>query len=116
MLNDREKKGDTMRNLRKAPSVDLRSGGRSLRQAALDRQFDLAAYQFFMKHNGEPPHLSLRDFLARFERAVVFEALVRAHGSQVATASFLRVKKQTLNAKVKKQHILITKQITRQPV
>ncbi len=105
-----------MKNLRKASSTDLRSGGKSLRQAALDRQFDQAAYHFFMRYNGEPPHLSLRDFLARFERAVVFEALVRAHGSQVATASFLRVKKQTLNAKVKKQRILITKQIIRQPI
>lgn len=105
-----------MRNLQKAPSTDLRANGKSLRQAAIDRYFDQAAYQFFMKYNGEPPALSLHDFLDRFERAVVFEALVRAHGSQVETAMFLRLKKQTLNAKVKRQHILITKQIVRQPL
>jgi DNA-binding NtrC family response regulator len=105
-----------MRPFPKAPSTDIRANGTSLRQAAIERYFDQAAYHFFMKYNGEPPALGLHDFLERFERAVVFEALVRAHGSQAETALFLRVKKQTLNAKVKKQHILITKQIVKQPI
>jgi len=59
--------------------------------------------------------LSLKDFLSRFERAVVFETLVRTRGSQKETADLLKVKKQTLNWKVKKQHIQITKQIIKQP-
>lgn len=105
-----------MRNPQKAPSLELHPGGMSLREAALDRYFDRAAYHFFMKYNGEPPRLGLHDFLARFEKAVVFEALVRANGSQAETAMFLQLKKQTLNWKVKKQHILITKQISKQPV
>jgi DNA-binding NtrC family response regulator len=105
-----------MRNPRKTPSADLQANGRSLREAALDRHFDQAAYSFFMKYNGETPVLSLHDFLERFERAGVFEALVKANGSQSETALFLRVKKQTLNWKVKKQHILITKQIIKEPI
>jgi DNA-binding NtrC family response regulator len=105
-----------MRNPRKASLMDLSPAGRLLRDAALDRHFDQAAHNFFIKYNGEPPVLSLRDFLARFERAVVFETLVRTHGSQVETANLLKVKKQTLNWKVKKQNIQIIKQISKLPI
>ena len=104
-----------MRDPQKAPSIALNSHGRFMRQAALDRYFDKAAHNFFMKYNGEPPALSLHDFLARFERAVVFETLIKTNGSQRETALFLKVKTQTLSWKVKRQHILITKQITKQP-
>jgi DNA-binding NtrC family response regulator len=50
------------------------------------------------------------------ERAVVFETLLRTQGSQKETAAFLKVKKQTLNWKVKRQHILITKHIVKEPI
>jgi DNA-binding NtrC family response regulator len=105
-----------MRNFQKTPSNALQLNGRPLRAAALDRYFDHAAYHFFMKYNGEPPVLSLHDFLARFETAVVYETLIRTHGSQKDTAAYLKVKKQTLNWKVKKQHILFTKQVIKQPI
>ncbi len=77
-------------------------------QAFLDH-FDRAAYQFFLKYNIDGPRMGLHDFLDRFERAVVFEALLRAHGSQKRTAEFLKLKKQTLNMKLKKQRIRIAK-------
>jgi DNA-binding NtrC family response regulator len=98
-----------LRNPHKSSIVTPRSGASALAPDALGRHFDRAAYQFFMRHNGDPPILNLRDFMARFERALVFETLVRTHGSQKETADFLKLKKQTLNWKVKKQHILITK-------
>jgi DNA-binding NtrC family response regulator len=88
-------------------SPDSRS--HSLREDALQRHFDRAAYSFFMRYNGEEPVLSLHDFMASFERAVVFETLVRTHGSQKETAAVLKLKKQTLNWKVKKQNIHIVK-------
>jgi DNA-binding NtrC family response regulator len=105
-----------MRNPEKAPSSDVGFGGRALREAKLQRHFDHAAYSFYIRSCGDPPELSLHDFLVRFERAVVFEALLRTHGSQKDTAAFLKLKKQTLNWKVKRQHILITKQIVKQPM
>jgi hypothetical protein len=75
--------------------------------------FDRAAYHFFLKYNikygGGAPRMGLHDFLTRFERAVMFEALLRAHGSQKRTAEFLKLKKQTLNMKLKKQKIRIAK-------
>jgi DNA-binding NtrC family response regulator len=104
-----------MKDAQKSPPTAPISNGKVPKQAGLDRSFDRDAYYFFTKYNGEPPNLSLHDFLDRFERAVVFETLVRAHGSQKETAAILKVKKQTLNWKVKKQHILITKQISMLP-
>jgi DNA-binding NtrC family response regulator len=104
-----------MSDAQKPTSAVPASNGRPHRPAALDRHFDHAAFDFFTKFNGEPPNLSLHDFLDRFERAVVFETLVRNNGSQKETAAILKVKKQTLNWKVKRQHILITKQISMLP-
>jgi len=98
-----------MRAPQNMPRMIPDSHGHALRENALQRHFDRAAYHFYMKYNGEPPVLGLHDFMDRFERAVVFETLVRTHGSQKETADFLKLKKQTLNWKVKKQHILITK-------
>jgi len=103
-----------MRNPQKGPLTFLGPSGPILKRAILDRQFDRAALNFYSKY-GEVPGLSLREFLSRIERAVVFETLVRTHGSQKETAELLKVKKQTLNWKVKKQHIQITKQIIKQP-
>jgi DNA-binding NtrC family response regulator len=103
-----------MRNPQKGPPLILSPAERVLKKAVMDRQFDRAAANFYLRY-GELPGLSLREFLNRFERAVVFETLVRTHGSQKETADLLKVKKQTLNWKVKKQHIQITKQIIRQP-
>jgi DNA-binding NtrC family response regulator len=105
-----------MNNPQNARATGLSPTGRLLREAALDRHFDHAALNFFLKYSGEPPGLSLHEFMSRFERAVVFETLVKTHGNQKETANFLKVKKQTLSWKVKKQHILITKLITKQPV
>ena len=105
-----------MRNPLNDPAIPLNPHAASLREAALQRYFDHAAYNFFLKYNGAPPHLSLHDFLILFERAVVYETLIRTHGSQKETAEYLKVKKQTLNWKVKKQHILITKQISKQSI
>jgi DNA-binding NtrC family response regulator len=98
-----------VRNPHKSSSVTPGSDARALTEGALQRHFDQAAYHFFMRHHGEPPVLGLRDFMARFKRAVVFETLVRTHRSQKETADFLKVKKQTLSWKVKKQRILFTK-------
>ncbi len=114
--DDREGGENPMKNLQKAASTALRAGGRSLKDAAFNRQFDQAAYHFFVRYNGENPVLSLHDFMARFERAVLFETLVRANGSQAETASILRVRKQTLSWKVRKQRILITKKIIKEPI
>ncbi len=104
-----------MRDPQRIPSIAPTPNGRAFKPAGLDRHFDRAAFDFFTKYNGAPPNLSLHDFLDRFERAVVFETLVRNNGSQKETAAILKVKKQTLNWKVKKQHILITKQISLLP-
>jgi DNA-binding NtrC family response regulator len=90
------------------------NGGLAHRPNPRTPYFDHAAYRFFVRYNGEPPDLSLHDFLDLFERAVVYETLLRNHGSQKTTADLLKVKKQTLNAKVKKQHILITKQVIKE--
>ena len=103
-----------MRNPQKGPPIFLGPAGSILKKAVLDRQFDQTAVNFYLKY-GEVTGLSLREFLSRIERAVVFETLVRTHGSQKETAELLKVKKQTLNWKVKKQHIQITKQIVKQP-
>jgi DNA-binding NtrC family response regulator len=105
-----------MRNPQKAPSADVGFGGQAHREAMLQRHFDHAAYSFYIRYCGDPPELSIHDFLVRFERAVVFEALLRTHGSQKDTAAFLKLKKQTLNMKVKRQHILIIKQLVKQPI
>jgi len=105
-----------MRNPEKAPSSDVGFSGKTLREAKLQRYFDHAAYSFFIRYCGQPPEISLHDFLTRFERAVVFETLLRTQGSQKETAAFLKVKKQTLNWKVKRQHILITKHIVKEPI
>lgn len=105
-----------MRDYQKAPSTEVGFGGKTLREAKLQRYFDHAAYSFFIRYCGDPPEIGLHDFLARFERAVVFETLLRTQGSQKETAAFLRVKKQTLNWKVKRQHILITKHIVKEPI
>jgi len=61
-----------MRDYQKAPSAEVGFSGKALREAKLQRYFDHAAYNFFLKYNGEPPHLSLHDFLTLFERAVVY--------------------------------------------
>jgi DNA-binding NtrC family response regulator len=98
-----------VRNPQRASFVSPDDDGHLQRDGTLQRHFDRAAYQFYMKYNGEPPSLSFNDFMARFERAVVFETLVRTHGSQKETAEFLKLKKQTLNWKVKKQNIHIAK-------
>ena len=105
-----------MRDYQKAPSAEVGFSGKALREAKLQRYFDHAAYSFFIRYCGEPPEISLHDFLARFERAVVFETLLRTQGNQKETAAFLKVKKQTLNWKVKRQHILITKHIVKEPM
>ncbi len=105
---------ETMRNPQKGPPIFLGPSGHIFKKAVLDRQFDRAAINFYLRY-GELPGFSLREFLSRIERAVVFETLVRTHGSQKETAELLKVKKQTLNWKVKKQHIQITKQIIKQP-
>ena len=105
-----------MRNFQKPPSSDVGFGGQALRGAKLQRHFDHAAYSFFIRYCGDPPELGLHDFMDRFEQAVVFESLLRANGSQKDTALFLKLKKQTLNWKVKRQHILITKRIVKQPM
>lgn len=104
-----------MRNPHKGTPLILSSNERFLTKAAIDRQFDRAAVHFYLKYNNLSEGLSLKEFLSRFERAVVFETLVRTHGSQKETADLLKVKKQTLNWKVKKQHIQITKQIVKEP-
>lgn len=104
-----------MRNPQKGPPLIAGPAADEIRRAAWERQFDRSAVNFYFRHNGEPPALSLREFLSRFERAIVFETLVRMHGSQKETADLLKVKKQTLNWKVRKQHIQITKQIIKQP-
>lgn len=101
-----------MRNPQKGP-FSLTPAERALSKAAMDRQFDRAAVGFYARY-GELPGLSLREFLGRIERAVVFETLVRTHGSQREAADLLKVKKQTLNWKVKKQRIQITKQIIKE--
>lgn len=105
-----------MRNPTRSSLIPPDPNGNGLREGALQRHFDRAAYGFYIRSCGDPPELSLHDFLVRFERAVVFEALLRTHGSQKDTAAFLKLKKQTLNWKVKRQHILITKQIVKQPM
>lgn len=105
-----------MRNMQKPPSAEAGAWGKALRDVKLQRHFDHAAYGFFIRYCGDPPELGLHDFLDRFEQAVVFEALLRANGSQKDTAAFLKLKKQTLNWKVKRQHILITKRIVKQPM
>lgn len=104
-----------MRSPQKGPPLILTPAERLIRKAALDREFDRAAVNFFLKYNGALMGLPLKEFLGRFERAIVFETLVRTNGSQKETADLLKVKKQTLNWKVKKQRILITKQIIKQP-
>jgi DNA-binding NtrC family response regulator len=103
-----------MRDPQKESFPFLATDGGLLKRGALDRQFDRAAENFYLKY-GELQGFSLREFLSRFERAVVFATLVRTHGSQKETAELLKVKKQTLNWKVKKQRIQITKQIVKQP-
>jgi DNA-binding NtrC family response regulator len=105
---------ETMRDPEKGLPLFLGPPGGALKRAALDRQFDRAAESFYLRY-GELQGLSLREFLSRFERAVVFATLIRTHGSQKETAALLKVKKQTLNWKVKKQRIQITKQIVKQP-
>lgn len=104
-----------MRNPNKELPLILTPAERLIRKAALGREFDRAAVNFFLKYNGPLMGLPLKQFLGRFERAIVFETLVRTHGSQKETADLLKVKKQTLNWKVKKQHIRITKQTIKQP-
>jgi len=71
--------------------------------------FDRAACRFFRQFNGNPPRLSLNDFLARFERAVIFNTLAEMNGCQRRAAAFLKLKNTTLNRKVKFQHIRFTK-------
>lgn len=73
------------------------------------RDFDQAACQFFLEYNGDPPMMSLNDFLVRFERAVVFHTLVQTNGCQRRAARFLKLKDTTLNRKVKVQHIHFVK-------
>ena len=102
------------RNPQIGAAANLSPAEQALKRAALDRHFDRAAVNFYIKY-AEFQGLSLREFLNRIERAVVFEALVRTHGSQKETAELLKVKKQTLNSKVKRQRIQITKQITNEP-
>jgi DNA-binding protein Fis len=71
----------------------------------LDPDFDRAACRFFREYNGDPPEMSLNDFLVRFERAVVFHTLAEMNGCQRRAAKFLKLKDTTLNRKVKVQHI-----------
>lgn len=105
-----------MRNPHKGLPVAMGPADRFLKKASVDRQFDRAAVSFYLKYNGPITGLSLKEFLSRFERAIVFDTLVRTNGSQKETADILKVKKQTLNWKVKKQHIQISKQIIKQPI
>jgi DNA-binding protein Fis len=75
----------------------------------LDSDFDRAACRFFREYNGNPPAVSLNDFLAQFERAIVFQTLVEMNGCQRRAAKFLKLKDTTLNRKVKVQHIQFIK-------
>ncbi len=79
----------------------------------LTEHFEHDAYSFYLRYGmrlgGGTPPLSLHDFLSQFERAVMFETLMRTHGSQKRAADFLHLKKQTLSMKLKKQRIHIAK-------
>ena len=99
----------------KSPFLIPGAGGQVFRPGPQRPYFDHAAYKFFVRYNGEPPDLSLHDFLDLFERAVVYETLVKTGGSQKETAELLKLKKQTLNWKVKRKNILITKMVTKAP-
>jgi DNA-binding NtrC family response regulator len=104
-----------MKNPQKEPPLILSPAERVLKRAAMDKQFDREAVSFYLKYSQGQAGPGLREFLSRFERAIVFETLVRTRGSQKETANLLKVKKQTLNWKVKRQHIQIMKQIVKQP-
>ncbi len=99
----------------KPPFMMPEAVSQDLRPGPTRPYFDHAAYNFFMRHNGGPPGLSLHDFLDLFERAVVYETLLRTGGSQKQTADLLKLKKQTLNWKVKRKNIVITKTVTKAP-
>jgi DNA-binding NtrC family response regulator len=73
------------------------------------REFDRAAYRFFKEFNGYPPGIGLHEFLTRFERAIVFNALAEMDGCQRRAARFLKLKSTTLNRKVKVQQIHFVK-------
>ncbi len=75
----------------------------------LSQDFEGTAFRFFRQFNGDPPKLSLNDFLVRFERAVVFKTLAEMNGCQRRAAAFLKLKNSTLNRKVKIQHIHFAK-------
>lgn len=81
----------------------------NLGNARLAQDFDRAACRFFRLFNGDPPKLSLNDFLVRFEGAIVFNTLAEMNGCQRRAAAFLGLKNTTLNRKVKVQHIRFTK-------
>ncbi len=98
-----------MRNPQKLPAVPQVSGAGTIRQSAIDRDFERAACQFFREYNGHPPTMSLSDFLACFERAVVMEALTEMNGCQRRAAAFLKLKNTTLNHKIRAQHIQFVK-------
>jgi DNA-binding NtrC family response regulator len=70
-------------------------------EARAQGDFERAAWWFFKEFNGQPPHDSLHDFLAHFERAIVFNTLAEMDGCQRRAARFLKLKNTTLNRKVK---------------
>lgn len=71
--------------------------------------FERAACRFFREFNGNPPLLSLNDFLVRFERAIIFNTLAEVDGCQRRAAALLKLKNTTLNRKVKVQRIRFVK-------
>ena len=80
-----------------------------LGETSLPVEFGRAAYGFFSKHRNGHPELGLHDFLDLFEQAVIFETLERAHGGQKEAAKILGLKKTTLNMKIKKHNVSLSR-------
>lgn len=87
----------------------VNSEGMAAAEKSLGPDFDRAAWRFFREQNGNPPAISLNDFLVHFERAIVFNTLADMNGCQRRAARFLKLKNTTLNRKVRVQRIHFVK-------
>ena len=74
-----------------------------------DRDTFFKNIHFLVENSGREHKTSLKDFMDSVERNLILATLAKTGGSQIRASELLRVKKTTLNEKIKKHKICFHK-------
>jgi transcriptional regulator of acetoin/glycerol metabolism len=91
--------------IRKAPEVPFFNYSRNKIALFDEEKFMMNVFWFFIKTFSMNKPITLKGFINRFERTVIFSVLSRVNGNQKKAAEILGVRYTTLNEKVKRHKI-----------